>query len=307
MDFKLWLVRALFALALAGFSGCEQKENFPQDTGLSSEASAEGLHLSVHVASDEISSSEMLQVRVVVRSPESLKVEMPELSESSGKWGDFFVFETRKMPAELDAQGMVVQSRVYILEPDVPGEAVISALTVRGIDIRGKPVEVTSQPLTVKVTSVLTEREEKLHDIAPNERPISKDGSPRWVVPLVIITLLVIFGAVLLRLFRRRNTNVDDGRVYRDFEKLKTASADEVMKSIERAVCRLLAHQRGVTLTKVDFIGLQEAVDVPRLTYAVDSYERLQYSPHSVNESQVRALYTQFETIIDQQAKEVKS
>lgn len=274
------------------------------------EASVEGLHLSVHVASDKITTSEMLRVEVVVRSAESLKVTMPELNESTGKWGDFLVFESRTSPARLDEEGMVVQSSIYILEPDIPGVSMVTGLTVTGDDASGKSVKVTSQPVAVKVASVLVNGENNIQDIAPNDRVVEQDGSPRWQIALVIFNVTVVIGLILLWLSRKRNKKIGDGRLYQDFENLKTAPVVEVMSGIERVVCRVLAQQWGIKLTKVDFAGLREALGGPitqvaGLGDAIASYERIQYARRTVDESEVRGLYTHFESIINQQAKEM--
>ncbi len=292
-------VRAFVLLLLAACVGCDSPTDEGVAGGACYEASAAGLHVTMRVSSDELATSEMLQVELWLRHPESIRVQLPEVGE---KWGDFFVFESRESPARLAGDGMVMVGRVYTLEPDLPGECLLPGLLVQGVGGDGGVVELTTDPITIRVTSVLAPGEVEIRDIAPNTRVDRPVKLERWPVALMIANVFcVLCLMVLWSRWKRVNERADDGAL-KDFEGLKKADTPEVMKQLERAVCRMLAQRYQLRLAKMDFAGLleqfeQDGIATPGLTEAVAAYERLQYAAVAPHEKQVRDLYTQFENL----------
>ncbi len=292
-------VRAFVLLLMAGFVGCDSPTDEAVAEWACYEASAAGLHVTVRVSSDELATSEMLQVQLWVRHTESIKVQLPEVGE---KWGDFFVFESRESAARLAGDGTLVVGRVYTLEPDLPGECLLPGLLVRGLGGDGGVVELTTAPITIRVLSVLAQGETEIRDIAPNTRVVRPAKMARWPVALMIADVFCVLTLMVLwSRWKRVKERADDGAL-KDFEGLKKADAPEVMKQLERAVCRVLAQRYQLKLAKMDFAGLleqleQDGIAMPGLAEAVAAYERLQYAAVAPEEKQVRDLYAQFEIL----------
>jgi hypothetical protein len=292
-------LRGFLLLVLGVFVGCDSPSDQVDSEGATIETSTTGLHVTVRVSSDEVSTSEMFQVELMARHWESIKVQFPDVGE---KWGDFFVFESRTSPASLAGDGMVVAGRIYTLEPDLPGECFLSGLWVKGVDGDGEVVELTTDPIASRVTSVLAPGETKIRDIAPNARVEQPAKLARWPVALLIANVfLVLCLIVVWSRWKRVKARADDGAV-NNFVGLKKADVPEVMKRLEQVVCRVLAQRHQLKLAKVDFAGLveqfqQDGIEVVGLTQAVTAYDRLQYSSVAPDEKQVRGLYTQFEIL----------
>lgn len=306
------MIRFLLVLVfLTG--GCQRKlEQEPRaNVELKLESSVDGLQVSLQLSSTTIKSSEMLEVELVVRSDETLKVMMPGLGESAEKWGDFFVFERRVVPARLDAGGKVVRGCVYTLEPDLPGESVLPGILVKAVDDTGKVVELTTKPVPVEVRSVLKANEIKIKDIAPNDREVADgEGTPDWLVTLFVVNVMVVLGIILLWWRLKKKSVPYEGGSLSDFEKLKSATCEEVMKSIERSVCRVISDRFGLKLTKMDFDGLQVALSddglvIDGLVELIAGYEKIQYTTNEFSDAEVKHLYSEFANMVSRQVKEV--
>lgn len=295
-----------FAVLLGSCKSRLDAETNPQQTY---EASTDGLHVSLSISSEEITTSEMLQVELLVRSNESMKVQLPELS---GKWGDFFVFDTKTTPAKLSDDGMVVHGVIYTLEPDISGESSLSELTVKAVAGNGKEVTLSTAPVSVKVSSVLKSGENSIRDIAPNERAEVVRKSPRWIIAVFVANVVIALCLIIVWLtWKKRQVAVLDHSLD-DFVSLKSVSAAEVISRIERVVCQAIAKQKNIKLPKVDFAGLHAAleksgIEVSGLPDATSQYEKIQYASHGMDEGEVRALYKKFAAIIDETGKGASS
>ena len=178
---------------------------------------------------------------------------------------------------------------------------------MKGVDSDGKVVELTTDPIAIRVTSVLAPGETKIRDIAPNTRVEQTAKMARWPVALLIANVfLVLCLIVVWSRWKRVKTRADDEAV-NDFEGLKKADVPEVMKRLEQVVCRVLAQRHQLKLSKLDFAGLveqfqQDGIELVGLTQAVAVYDRLQYSSATPDEKQVSGLYTQFEILCQEVA-----
>lgn len=298
-------VNILLAACLAVLLVACQKQETGKPAGTTSTVAADGLELTVHLTDQEISTSEMLEVEVVVRAEESIKVQMPAFAEPMGQWGDFTIFESHADPPVLDADGWVRQRRVFLLEPDLPGDSVLSAVTVQAVDGQGQSRVVRSQEHRVKMLSVLTQADQPLRDIAPIDRPEEKQqGSWWWAVGIGSVILLVI-GWWLLR---DRTLTDEVSPCGREFEKLQTAESGEVLQRLEKSFCRTLSDRLGEPLEKHDFSGLQQVVDVDaELGDAIADYDRMRYAARPADAAAVGQLYQRFARILDRTGKEVGS
>jgi hypothetical protein len=305
---RIYIMLCTVALALL-FGSCESNTAAEANSKLTHESSADGLHVSLSVSSDKITTSEMLLVELIVKSDESMKVKLPE---STGKWGDFAIFESRTIPAKLGGDDRVVQGVVYTLEPDVSGESSLTGLVVKAVDGDGEEVELSTAPVSVKVVSVLNSGENKMRDIAPNERVNVEGQTPRWIIALFGSNIVLVLGVVVVWLTWKKKQVVVSDHLHVDFENLRSVPATEVMSRIERVVCLALAKQRNITLSKVDFAGLHQALEIGGTTIvglaeAIAQYEKLQYASQAVDEGQVRALHGRFGAIIFEKGKDMAS
>ncbi|MBT8037497.1 MAG: hypothetical protein KJO21_08125 [Verrucomicrobiae bacterium] len=279
--------------------GCDRPTDDKVSGGSTHQQSKQGLETTLCVSSDELASSEMIQVALTVRHGESMKVGLPEVGE---KWGDFFIFETRASPPKLGVDGRVEERCVYTLEPDLPGVGVLTSLLVKGVGSDGEEVEMTTDPIEIRVVSVLAPGETEMRDIAPHARVDTHEQWARWPVALVIANVFFVGCLMVVRFRWRRAQPSADDTVEQDFVNLKNAPAQEVMLRLEQAACRALAQRYTQGLRKVDFMGLseraqQDGVEIAGLAEAVAAYERLQYSVDLPDEKQVHDLYTQFEIV----------
>ena len=292
-------VRSGIVLALVGLLvGCGKEVAEDKGGKVSREASAGGLHVVVSVPMDELASSEMLKVDVVVRYAEGYKVMLPEIPE---KWGGFSVFKTTTHPARLAADGRVVLMRVYTLEPDLPGQEVLPGVVVSARDVRGAEVLLRTKPIGVKVTSVLAPGEAGLRDIAPDEYESAPEQVAHWSWWMLGIGAGCGLAWMVVRLRRKRRACSGDDVPWRELMRLKDAPVEEVMDCLEKAVCRVLLQGES---DPVDFTGLGDRfTGVHGFSDAVATYQKLYYAAATPGDELVRALYVQLTNI----CKEVRS
>ncbi len=293
------LVIAAMMLSMLALVSCRRQIEDVDPEGGTQELKVDGLELRITTPTQNISSSEMFEVTLQVRHDPAYQIQLPEIPE---KFGSFFVFETHSSPPRLDKSGWVELKRVYTLEPDLPGVSEVPAFLVTAKDPQGKPVEVSSKPMTVTVISVLVDGEKNLKDIAPDTRPVTTEPIPRWPIALLLANVLVV-GCLLVvwRKWRRSRASANDDLAWMSLLIDDAGEVDSL--KMEPVLARVLASHYGLDLQAIDFQGLVTQlqvrnITVPGLEDAIEDYNRLQYAEHEPTDAEIMKLYHQFDLMI---------
>ena len=124
-------------------------------------------------------------LRLQIECPEGDSIDFPNLNDGLG---EFALLQVRTLPTRLLEGGRVVHGREYELQPFLPGEYEVPAMTV----VSGGAGEISTDPLKVSVESVLEDPQSaELRDIAdPVDMPV-----PWWVLAaLVACTAVAALG-----------------------------------------------------------------------------------------------------------------
>ena len=153
-----------------------------------------GARLALHLDRDSLSTAESASLRLEVECGESDGVGFPDLDDGLG---EFAVPRSESLPARLVANRRVVRGREYELQPFLPGEYEIPALTV----VLNGSEEISTTPVTVSVTSVLNDPSDAdLRDIAePVDMPV-----PWWWWALAALAIAAAVAAATWYWHRRR-------------------------------------------------------------------------------------------------------
>ncbi len=174
----------------------------------------------VHARVDrsELTVADRLDLVLEASTTEDRRIEFPSREE---KLGEFRVVETRRGSPKLLENGRVAEDRTYVLEPFLPGDYTIPAMSVRfhrKADDASTDDEFTieTEPISIRVTSVLPAadpgapdddaltRTAAAPDIKEASGPLELPGWPPWVYWVAggAIGALLIGGIYLWR--RRR-------------------------------------------------------------------------------------------------------
>lgn len=158
----------------------------------------DGIYLSMHWEDKHMTTAETLEVRLVTRSAEDVEVTFPGEAADFGK---FTLLKRETPPPELIEDSRLQSSRMYVLEPFLPGDYTLPSLEVR---FQGPeddaPKTIRTDPVDIQVTSVLPEGEEaELRDIAA-PATVPPPAWP-WIVGMIAALLL---GAAALAYWRWR-------------------------------------------------------------------------------------------------------
>lgn len=143
-----WVLGAALAACGPG-AGPEEGQPPPAVTQLQEHG---GARLELTLERDSLTTAETVGLRLEVECAESDTVEFPDADSG---FGVFSVIRDRQLPARLAADGRLLRGREYELQPFLPGEYEVPALTVR---LNGG-LEISSEPVQVTVESVLEDPE----------------------------------------------------------------------------------------------------------------------------------------------------
>ena len=302
---RLKNVTALLFLALLILAACRTAPELVETSGEIQRVSVSGVEMSVAIPDLEVSTNEMFHLTLKVRHNSTYQVELPDVSE---KLGSFFVFEHHDTRPRLNGDGWVEMTRVYTLEPDLPGEAVIPELRLSLKNDQGESSELATKPIAVLVRSVLTGQGELLREIAPDdqheaETPVSRWHLWRWVL-FIFNVLVVCFFALLWRKWKKGKDDSEDVSSYKKFKALESASSSEIIQNLEPCVVRVIARNQRVKLDSVDFAGLAAKLQsqdgtLSGLDDAMEHYNQLIYAREAPSDIEVLDLYGEFSQIIE--------
>ncbi len=190
--------RSLAAIAALGAAlwlvACDGEEGARETAPGIVREFADGEHsLRLELDRDAIVTADQLGLRLAVRAPEGETVEFPE---GEGAFGEFAVVREAEVSARLQDGGQVLHVREYALQPFLPGDYELPALQVR----IGDAATLSTEPLSIPVTSSLIEGDAELQDIAgPLDMPV-----PWWWWAAGAVAALALIGGLLYWLKRRR-------------------------------------------------------------------------------------------------------
>ena len=176
----------------------------------------------IRVSRSELTVADRIDLLLEASSPEDRSVEFPSPEENLG---EFRVIETRGGSPKLLEDGRVAEDRTYVLEPFLPGDYTIPAMSVRfprKVDDASTDTEITieTEPIPILVTSVLptppadpgaSGDDPPTHtapDIKEASGPLDLPGWPPWVYWVAggaIVALLI--GGIYF--WRRRRANAE--------------------------------------------------------------------------------------------------
>lgn len=161
-SFALWLLGiALMSLGACEGSDAGQAEQEPGDVASWIERGPLRVH--VGVDRDELTVAEALTLTIEASVEPGYVLDLPDLGDRDRE-GDVSVAPMRiidehRESAHMDANGRIVESVTLVLEPYLPGEVEIPAISVRARLLRdagaGEAVEASTRPIAVTVRSLL--------------------------------------------------------------------------------------------------------------------------------------------------------
>ena len=164
----------------------------------------DAVSLTLKVSRREITAADRVELVLEALAPEEQQVEFPSFDD---KLGEFAVVDSRTSAPRLVEGGRVLTAKSFELEPFLPGQYTLPALTVRhgpkGADEDAiRSIETTEQ--TIDVKSVLPDSAEQpdIKEIAP---PVDLPSEHRWwlYAGLALIVLALAGGYYFWRRRRR--------------------------------------------------------------------------------------------------------
>ncbi len=212
---------ALLLLTAAFQTGCASSRDTqsPVPTPIEKTYEAEGAAVQIRASRSELTVADRLDLVLEASTTEDRRVEFPSPVESLG---EFRIVETRRGSPRLIEDGRVSEAYTYVLEPFLPGDYTVPAMSVRfqsKADDAKPDSEITieTEPITIRVTSVLprpaadpgaSDDDPHTHD-APDIKeasgPLDLPGWPQWIYWVVggaVVALLI--GGIYF--WRRRRT-----------------------------------------------------------------------------------------------------
>lgn len=190
------------------------------------------LTLDLKVDRKEINVAQRLTLSLEAAVEEGTEVEFPAVGELGG---DFALIDFSTAAPKLVSGGKIASRRDYVLEPALSGEYTIPALKIRFTVKGGGTHELETEPVPVKVVSLLPEdmKDLAIKDIAAPQNPPSRAG---LVVLIAGASLLACGAAVLgvLLLRRRRRTRAGEARI---------PAHEAALDALERLVADRLAEK----------------------------------------------------------------
>ena len=158
--------------------------------------------LKVTVDATEVTIGDIVTLSVTVQHPSSTKLAFPSVEESLGEWIVRSVSRSplRKLKDGIEEDSLKVQLTVY-----KTGEFEIPALEVELVKSTGEKSILVSQPIKIKVESVLAENEQDLKDLKP-QAEIAADYKPFLLLLAALASIVFLVYRLINIIKRRKNT-----------------------------------------------------------------------------------------------------
>lgn len=157
--------------------------------------------ISLQVDRDEITVADSLLVTLEATVPEGETLKFPEPGE---KLGEFTLVGTTESEPRLGEDSRITLTRVYELEPFLPGDYEIPSLEISF----GDGQSIATEPVSIAVVSVLPEGTEdpEIEEIAP---PVGLPGFSWWVYALAALGLAAVTFLFWWRFVRKKPMEVE--------------------------------------------------------------------------------------------------
>jgi hypothetical protein len=158
-------------------------------------------HLKTSVDATTITIGEVVTLQLEVRRPESLKLAFPQVGATLGEW---VVRGTNRLPTKAVNGGGAV-SEVLALQLTIykTGEFEIPKIQIEAVRPGGERSILTSEPVKIKVGSVLTGNQDTLKDLKP-QAEIAADYKPFLLFLAALGSAAYLIYRLVQRLKRRR-------------------------------------------------------------------------------------------------------
>jgi hypothetical protein len=189
MNRKLLLIPLILILALLIASPAAAQENDLIET-------------SIGVTPGEFTVGDPIQLQLVVNHPADSQVIFPELES---EWGPFIVQSQSPPESIVNDDGSKITTQMIDARLFAPGDYSTPPvpITVAGVD--GQLSEVTIDPISVAIASVLVEGDEALRDIKPQAAIPYLTILP-WIIAATVAVLIALIVIFFVR--RRRSAHV---------------------------------------------------------------------------------------------------
>ena len=188
-------------LALAGCDGRAPEPSAPSTdaSAATTTASDSVVTVALELSDTSITTAQRTRLAVTTTADEAVDVTPPDYERVLEDWS---VTPRRERDRSVRS-GRVIVERAYRLEPFLPGEYAVPALTFAWTDTRtDESGEITTDPMAVTVASVLDEGSGgELADIKPVATP--QREVDWWTVALIAAGVAVVVGAIVVLLIRR--------------------------------------------------------------------------------------------------------
>ncbi len=162
-------------------------------------AAERSVSLKASVDRTKITIGDVVQLNVEVKRPESVTI---AFSEVGSQLGDWLVRRSSRVAAKKSEEGLVSDFLKLELAAYRIGEIEIPALQAEALDSTGKKQLLKSEPIKIKVESVLAGGDQELKEIKP-QAEIPTDYKPLLMFLAALVALAVIVHMVL-QYFRAR-------------------------------------------------------------------------------------------------------
>lgn len=191
---RVLAVTILLLLLLTGSCGESGRNGDQAPPPVTQVSESPGARLELRLDRAAMTTAESALLRLELECAETDSVEFPDLDDGVG---GFAVTRSQSLPDRLGQGGTAVRGHEYVLQPFLPGDYEIPALTV----VRNGTDEIATEPLTVVVESVIEDTESpELRDIAdPIDVPV-----PWWWWVVGALLLVAVLAGAAWWLRRRR-------------------------------------------------------------------------------------------------------
>lgn len=139
---------SLTILMLFLLAGCRQAEKAPAAEPLVKEKADGNVTVRLIVENPDVTLDDDVTLRVEAECPEGVNVELPDIKED--QFDAFVADASKSMEKKLTAQGTMLFSRVYGLEPLEKGEAKIDSFIIK-VTENGETREIKTEDLTLMI------------------------------------------------------------------------------------------------------------------------------------------------------------
>ncbi len=206
---RLNFVLVLCLLTVPGLFSCSGQgaSSGPASTGPAYEKrfTEDPVILTVSLDRKEVTAADRVRLSLHLSAPEQYGIKLPDYTDETN---EFSLAETSDPARRIMPGGKLVTSRVYTLEPFLPGEYTIPSLKVTYQDQEGGEFEITTEPIGVEVRSLLTQDSDQpeISDIFPPEAPPVN----RFLIFMIVFAAGFFFLALIWLWNRSRNRKKGD-------------------------------------------------------------------------------------------------